>query len=312
MHDQANRVDARRILHQVGEVGIEEEALFRRSTGLDVQVVETDGILLQDIVDRIVLACRYLQVHIRKERLESRDVDHRIALQLPGQPFVYLSEFIRHRFDIRITGQHDPKVAGVERNTGRIFIATGMQRQCLRMEFTSRADQFPVTESYIQQVILAHIRFRFGKKLEGGGKRIVHQVHAVQVEVLYIGDQHGFDLFLVKRGVQRHIHLGQRIMAEQVELQEVLFQRTVQLDIRNGIRSVFYIADLPVHFRPGRREERIISFSLCPDSGGQIIKRVLRQEIGRLQAVDLKVCFIRFAHRIIACRQFHFSLILCQ
>ena len=90
-----------------------------------MQVVKGNIILLQDIVDRIILAGRNLQVHIRQERAESRNVDHRIAFQLPGEAFVYFRELIGHRLDIRIAGQDDSEVPGVEGNAGSVFIAVG-------------------------------------------------------------------------------------------------------------------------------------------------------------------------------------------
>ena len=95
------------------------------------------------------------------------------------------------------------------------------------MERTGWIYQFPVAEGYVHLVILPHICFRFCKKLEGSGQRIVHKVHTVQVQVLHVCDQHSIHFLLVEGCIQRHIHLCKRIMTKQVEFQQVLFQRTV-------------------------------------------------------------------------------------
>ena len=92
------------------------------------------------------------------------------------------------------------------------------------MELAGRVYQFPVTEGYIHLVILPHVRFRLCEKLERGSQRVVHKVHAVQVQVLHVGDQHRIHFLLVEGCIQRQIHLRKRIMAEQVEFQQVLFQ----------------------------------------------------------------------------------------
>ena len=76
-------------------------------------------------------------------------------------------------------------------------------------------------------------------------------MHTVEVEVFDIGDQHRFDLFFQQGGIQRHVHFGQRVLAQQVELGEILFERTGQADIRYTVIAIVDIGDLTVQFGPG-------------------------------------------------------------
>ena len=171
---KADCVYPRRVLHQVINAGIQPETFFGRGERLQVQVVERDVCLLQYIINRIILPCRYGQMHIRQQRFKGGDIDHRIFLELFVQPFGNLVELIGHGLQVGVAGQHDPEVAGMEGDAGGVLGALGVQGQCLRFINTRGGSQFPVSEGDVDQVVLSHVGFRFREKLEGGCQRIVH------------------------------------------------------------------------------------------------------------------------------------------
>ena len=53
----------------------------------------------------------------------------------------------------------------------------------------------------------------------------------MQVEMLHIGDQHGFHILLLQLAIQREIELGQRIATDQLHLQGMLLQGTLQTHV---------------------------------------------------------------------------------
>ena len=69
-------LDDFRVVQQAERILPDNEA---DRVGFDIQVVEGNIILLQDVVDRIILTGCDFQVHIREERTERWNVDHRIA-----------------------------------------------------------------------------------------------------------------------------------------------------------------------------------------------------------------------------------------
>ena len=162
-HSETDRIEPGSITHQIVDTRIHAETFFRRRESFQIQVIERYISLLQDIINRVVFPRRYSQMHIGKQRTESRDIDHRVFLQLLVQAFRYLGELIGHRFEIGISCQCDSQVAGMERDTGRIFRTLSMQGQSLGFIFSGSRNQFPVTQRDVDQVVFSHIGFRFRK-----------------------------------------------------------------------------------------------------------------------------------------------------
>ena len=63
---------------------------------------------LEIVVDRIVLSCPYLKVHIGEERAKDLQIDSRVPFQLEGDIVRYLSQLIRDVVYAIITREDDP------------------------------------------------------------------------------------------------------------------------------------------------------------------------------------------------------------
>ena len=70
------------------------------------------------------------------------------------------------------------------------------------MKGFTRGHHLPVSQRHIQQVTVVEIALRLREQLERGGKGIAHEMHLMQVEMLHIGDQHGFHILLLQLAIQ--------------------------------------------------------------------------------------------------------------
>ena len=63
---------------------------------------------MEIVVDRIVLSCPYLEVHIGEERAKDLQIDCRVPFQLEGDIVRYLSQLIRDVVYAISTREDDP------------------------------------------------------------------------------------------------------------------------------------------------------------------------------------------------------------
>ena len=107
-------------------------------------------------------------------------------------------------------------------------------------------------------------------------------MHLMKVNMFGIDNQHGFQPFFAHVGVEVDFHPRQRIVTDELQVQEMLFERAADPDVRERGGAVADVIDIAVEAHGSPRREGIGSLSLSLDLSSDPIERVVWHEMGWL------------------------------
>ena len=274
-------------------VSVAIQALFGRGMKMEGEVAETIACCMaKHVANGVLLPAGQLHLEMWQQRAKHILLDAK-AVHFPLQLTAKAID-MSHQGVEPLVGRHrEAEVAGKCFHVDELRRQVGIEGKVQRMDDAVGSGQLDSLDAGLQVVRLHEVRSTVHMHHHASRERLLRQMKGIKVDVVQVHIEVGCRQLSVCDGsIDATLHAKQVVLTVHLDHCLAFIQATICLDVVQVPRSIAKMSDVCLGTKRSAWAQHICSSARELGVGRQHIKRVLGQEVVKLEAIDAGIALI--------------------